>query len=173
MVMTATDPSGAEDSIRVTINVTNVHDPVQITGVSSVRYSENGTGPVAVFRAFDEGEHTIRWSVSGRDDDLFAIGGGVLAFREPPNYEDPQSAASGARLSDRNVYRVTVRAAGGAHDVAVTVTDVDEDGTVSVSRPQPQVAQPLEASLSDEDDGATAERWQWSRVGGRKDVDGR
>ena len=163
VVMTATDPSGAEDSIRVTINVTNVHDPVQITGVSSVRYSENGTGPVAVFRAFDEGEHTIRWSVSGRDDDLFAIEGGVLAFREPPNYEDPQSAASGARLSDRNVYRVTVRAAGGAHDVAVTVTDVDEAGTVSVSRPQPQVAQPLEAGLSDEDDGVTAERWQWAR----------
>ena len=163
VVMTATDPSGAEDSIRVTINVTNVHDPVQITGVSSVRYSENGTGPVAVFRAFDEGEHTIRWSVSGRDDDLFAIEGGVLAFREPPNYEDPQSAASGARPSDRNVYRVTVRAAGGAHDVAVTVTDVDEAGTVSMSRPQPQVAQPLEAGLSDEDDGVTAERWQWAR----------
>ena len=175
VVMTATDPSGAEDSIRVTINVTNVHDPVQITGVSSVRYSENGTGPVAVFGAFDEGEHTIRWSVSGRDDDLFAIEGGVLAFREPPNYEDPQSAASGARPSDRNVYRVTVRAAGGAHDVAVTVTDVDEAGTVSMSRPQPQVAQPLEAGLSDEDDGVTAERWQWARSeDGRTwtDVDG-
>ena len=57
---------------------------MQITGVSSVRYSEDGTGPVAVFRAFDEGVHTIRWSVSGRDDGLFAIDGGVLAFREPP-----------------------------------------------------------------------------------------
>ena len=48
VVVTATDPSRAEDSIRVTINVTNVHDPVHITGVSSVRYSENGTAPVAV-----------------------------------------------------------------------------------------------------------------------------
>ena len=108
----------------------------------------------------DEGEHAIRWSLGGRDDDLFAIEGGVLAFREPPNYEDPQSAASGAELSDRNVYRVTVRAAGGRRDVTVTVTDVDEAGTVSVSRPQPQVAQPLEAGLSDEDDGVTAERWR-------------
>ena len=168
VVVTATDPSGAQDTIRVTINVTNVNDPVQITGVSSVRYSENGTGPVAAFRAFDEGEHTIRWSLGGPDDDLFTIDSGVLAFREPPNYEDPQSAASGARLSDRNVYRVTVRAAGGAHDVAVTVTDVDEAGMVSISRPQPQVAQPLEASLLDEDDGVTAERWQWARS-----VDGR
>ena len=65
VVVTATDPSGAEDSIRVTINVTNVHDPVQITGASSVRYSENGTGPVAVFRAFGRGR-TCHQVVSGR-----------------------------------------------------------------------------------------------------------
>ena len=73
VVVTATDPSGATDSIQVTINVTNVHDPVHITGPRSVRYSENGTAPVAAFTAFDEGEHVIRWSLSGRDDDLFTI----------------------------------------------------------------------------------------------------
>ena len=96
VVVTVTDPSGAADSIQVTINVINVHDPVRITGVRSVRYSENGTDPVATFTAFDEGEHVIRWSVSGRDDDLFTIDDGVLAFREPPNYEDPQSASTSA-----------------------------------------------------------------------------
>ena len=58
----------------VTINITNVHDPVHITGISSARYSENGTVPVAAFRAFDEGEHTIRWSLGGRDDDLWNMG---------------------------------------------------------------------------------------------------
>ena len=163
VVVTATDPSGAEDSIQVTINVTNVHDPVHITGVSSVRYSENGTAPIASFTAFDEGEHVIRWSVSGRDDDLFTIDGGVLAFREPPNYEDPQSAATGALLSVRNVYRVTVEAAGGTRNVTVTVTDVDEAGTASMDRPQPQVDRPLSASLSDEDDRLADERWQWTR----------
>ena len=163
VVVTATDPSRAEDSIRVTINVTNVHDPVHITGVSSVRYSENGTAPVASFTAFDEGEHVIRWSVSGRDDDLFTIDGGVLAFRDPPNYEDPNSVATGALLSVRNVYRVTVEAAGGTRNVSVSVTDVDEAGTVSMDRPQPQVDRPLSASLSDEDDRVTAERWQWTR----------
>ena len=162
VVVTATDPSGAADSIQVTINVTNVHDPVHITGTSSARYSENGTGPIAAFTAFDEGEHTIRWSLSGRDDDLFTIDGGVLAFREPPNYEDPQSAANGARLSKRNVYRVTVEAAGGTRDVVVRVMDVDEAGTASMDRPQPQVDRALGASLSDED-GVTAERWQWAR----------
>ena len=45
---------------------------------------------------------------------------GMLAFREPPNYEDPQSAADGTLLSVRNVYRVTVEAAGGTRGVTVT-----------------------------------------------------
>ena len=35
VAVTATDPSGASDSIQVTINVTNVHDPVHITGIRS------------------------------------------------------------------------------------------------------------------------------------------
>ena len=175
VVVTATDPSGAADSIRVTINVTNVHDPVHITGISSVRYSENGTAPVASFTAFDEGEHVIRWAVSGRDDDLFTIDGGVLAFRESPNYEDPQSAADSALLSVRNVYRVTVEAAGGTRNVTVTVTDVDEAGTASIDRPQPQVGRPLSANLLEEDDRVADERWQWSRSeGGRTwtDIEG-
>ncbi len=163
VVVTATDPSGASDSIQVTINVIDVHDPVRITGVSSVRYVENGTEPVASYTAFDEGDHVIRWSVSGRDDDLFTINDGVLAFREPPNYEDPQSAVDSALLSSRNVYRVTVDAAGGTRNVSVTVTDVDDVGTVSIDRPQPQVDRLLSASLLDEDDRVADQRWRWAR----------
>ena len=163
VVVTATDPSGASDSIQVTINVTNVHDPVHITGGSSVRYPENSTDPVASFTAFDEGEHVIRWSVSGDDKDLFTIDDGVLYFREPPNYENPQSASTSALLLVKNVYRVTVEAAGGTRNVTVTVTDVDEAGTASIDRPQPQVDRLLSASLLDEDDMVEDERWQWAR----------
>ena len=163
VVVTATDPSGASDSIQVTINVIDVHDPVRITGVSSVRYVENGTDPVASYTAFDEGDHVIRWSVSGRDDDLFTIDDGVLAFKAPPNYEDPQSAADSTLLSSRNVYRVTVEAAGGTRNVTVTVTDVDDAGSVSIDRPQPQVDRPLSASLLDEDDRVADQRWRWAR----------
>ncbi len=163
VVVTATDPSGASDSIEVTINVTNVHDPVFITGPRSVEFAENGTGPVASFTAFDEAGHVIRWSVSGRDDDLFAIDDGVLAFRVPPNYEDPRSAVDSTLLSSRNRYLVTVRAAGGTRAVTVTVTDVDEDGTASIDRPQPQVSRLLTASLLDEDDMVDDQTWQWAR----------
>ena len=162
VAVTATDPSGASDSIQVTINVTNVNDPVHITGVGSVRYAENDTDPVASFTAFDEAGHVIRWSVSGCDDDLFTIDDGVLAFREPPNYEDPQSAENCPLPTVRNVYRVTVAAAGGRRSVTVTVTDVDEAGTATIDRPQPQVGRPLSASLRDED-VVDDQRWQWAR----------
>ena len=162
VVVTATDPSGASDSILVTINVTNVHDPVHITGVRSVRYPENGTDPLASYTAFDEAGHVIRWSLSGDDKDLFTIDGGVLAFSARPNYEDPQSAATGA-LSSRNIYQVTVEAAGGTRSVTVTVTDVDEAGVATIDRPQPQVDRLLSASLLDEDDMVEDERWQWAR----------
>ena len=61
------------------------------------------------------------------------------------------------------MYRVTVRVNGSAHDVALTVTDVDEPGTASIDRRQPQVSRPLSASMSDEDEGVSGQRWQWSR----------
>ncbi len=163
VIVIATDPSGASDSIHVTINVTDVHDPVTITGDRSVRYAENDTGPVAGYSAFDEEGHAIEWSLSGPDSDLLAIDGGVLSFRSPPNYETPESASTSSQLAARNVYRVTIRAAGGTRGVTVTVTDVDEAGTVSIDRPQPQVDRPLSARLLDEDGEVTDERWQWSR----------
>ncbi len=165
VVVTATDPSGAADSIDVTINVTNVHDPVHITGVRSVRYPENGTDPLASFTAFDEAEHVIRWSVSGCDDDLFTIDDGVLAFREPPNYEDPQSAEDCPLPSVRNVYRVTVEAAGGRRSVTVAVTDVDEAGVANIDRPQPQVSRPLVRQAGGREVAV-------GEVRKRKDVDG-
>ena len=133
------------------------------TADSSIDFAENGASPVGTFNAYDQDGDVIEWSLSGPDDDLFIIDGGVLRFVEPPDYEDPQSAARGGQRAEGNVYRVTIKASGGTHDVAVTVTDMDEAGTVNIDRPQPQVDRPIGASLSDEDDGVTAERWQWAR----------
>ena len=130
---------------------------------SSIDFAENSTAPVAKFLAYDQDGDDIAWTLGGPDDDLFTIDDGVLAFREPPNYEAPQSATSGVSLSERNVYQVTVEAGGGTHDVAVRVTDVDEPGTASIDRRQPQVSRPLEASMSDEDEGVSGQTWRWAR----------
>ena len=58
---------------------------------SSIEYAENGTSPVAVFSAHDQDEDPIEWSLSGPDEDVFTIDGGVLAFRDPPDYEERPS----------------------------------------------------------------------------------
>ena len=153
----ATDPSGASDTILVTINVTDVGDPVRITGIRSASFAENRSTPVTTFNAYGEEGSAIRWSLSGPDDERFTVARGVLRFREPPDYENPKSASAG------NVYRVTIEADGGTRNVTVTVTDVDEVGTVHIDRPQPQVDRPLGATLLDEDAGVSDVRWQWAR----------
>ena len=153
----ATDPSGASTGIPVTINVANEDDPAQITGSPTPTFSENGTAPVETFVAIDQDRGAVSWSLSGPDEDLFTIDGGALRFKEPPDYEDPQSSLGG------NLYMVTVEAGGGERDVDVTVTDVDEAGIVSIDRPQPQAERPLLASLSEDDAWFTTGGWQWAR----------
>ena len=85
------------------------HPAYARTADSSIEFAENGTRPVGTFWAYDQDGDAIVWSLSGPDDDLFAIGGGVLAFRESPDYEDPRSAARGGRLAESNVYKVDRR----------------------------------------------------------------
>ena len=157
VIVTATDPSGAAVRIPVTINVTNRDDPAEIAGSSSIDFAENGTGPVGTFAVYDQDGDVIGWSVGGPDGDLFTIGGGVLSFREPPDYEVPRSWSGG------NEYRVTIEADGDTHDVIVKVVDVDEAGTVRMARRQPQVGRPFVAVLSDEDGEVAVDRWRWSR----------
>ena len=102
---------------------------------SSIDFAENGTGPVGTFTAYDQDGDVITWSLSGPDGDLFTIDGGVLSFREPPDYEDSRSRSGG------NVYRLTIEAGDGTHDVAVTVGDVDEAGAVTHG-PAPAAGRP-------------------------------
>ena len=120
---------------------------------------------MATFSATDQDGDAIVWSLSGDDNGDFTIAGGVLAFKSSPNYESPVSASVGT-LADSNVYNVTVEATGGTQKVVVTVTNVDEDGSVGFAgqgRYQPQVGRGLEATLSDQDGGVTDAVWQWAR----------
>ena len=161
VVVTAADPSGATDTIAVTINVTDVDEPPDVSGQTAVDYAENGTGAVATYTASDpEGQTGITWTLAGADSGDFSIStAGVLTFDSPPNYEDRQDAD--------NAYQVTVRASDGtvtgALDVTITVTNVDEAGVVSLSPAQPQVGTALNATLTDPDGPVSVATWQWAR----------
>ena len=157
VMVTATDPSGANDSITVNITVTDADDPAAISAGSSIPYAEGGTGPVATFTATDADGDAIVWSLSGADAEDFTIVGGVLAFKSSPDYENP-----GDEGSD-NIYNVTLEASGGSSDVVVTVTNVDEMGTVDIDDLQPQAGEPVGADVSDEDGSLEQTRWQWSK----------
>ena len=120
--------SAIDATVTVTIAVTDVDEPPAVTIRSTVRYAENGTGPVDTYTAADPESGTITWDLSGTDVDDFRIrkvnNEGVLEFRTPPNYEAPADADT------NNVYLVTVEVSDGTNtdnlNVAVTVFNVNE-----------------------------------------------
>ena len=148
-------------------------------------YVEEGTGPVTTYRATDPEGKKIFWTLEGADAADFKIDGGVLSFKSPPNYENPTDrdedpvAADPQRAGD-NIYRVTVRFGAGGEDgmpgdddydgddlgkldLTITVTNLDEEGGVSISSLQPQVGTELTATVFDRDGVAGVGSWQWAR----------
>ena len=167
VTLMAMDPSGATDTINVMITVTDENDGAVIVGVEGIDYPENGEDPVATFSATDADGDEIEWSLSGVDEDAFEIDGGVLTFKESPDFEgatdmDEDTGSLGPQGEGDNVYQVTVEASDGTLDVAVTVTNADEAGSVSFDQPQPQVTRDLTADFDDED-GEDGPSWEWSR----------
>ena len=162
VVVMATDPSGATDTINVNISVLNENDKPVITGGKTVSYAENGTEAVTTFSAMDQDEDPIEWSLAGEDGGKFAISDdGELTFKDSPDFEGPVDG------NLNNVYKVTVQASSDGQTATealeVTVTDEDEPGKVTLSQPQPQVGRGLVATLNDVDAGVADERWQWAR----------
>ena len=129
-----------------------------VNGDPEVEHPENVTS-VATYTA--SGAASVQWSLLGDDARDFNINGGQLTFRTSPDYEDPADA------NTDNVYMVTVVARAGtlmaSQDVTVTVSNVNEAGTVTLSTMSPGVGSEVTASLTDLDGGITRTTWQWSK----------
>ena len=158
--VTITANHGPDTATRpVTVTVTDVDELGMISGNATRSYAEDEMGPVATYTT--TGPVAPTWTLSGNDMDDFSIGtDGVLMFAASPNYEAPTDA------NTDNVYQVTVHGnAGGEMDmvaVTVTVTNVDEPGTVTLSEMQPMVGTELTATLAAPAGGVTGETWQWA-----------
>ena len=157
------EAGGEMDMMDVTVTVTNVEEIGMLTGNASVDYPENDTVAVETYMA--DGPVAASWSVEGDDMGAFTIGSssGELMFRSPPDFEAP------ADMGMVNMYMVTVMGeAGGEMDmmeVMVTVTDMDEDGVVTLMpATAPLVGTPVTATLDDPDGGVTDITWQWHTV---------
>ena len=121
----ATDPSGLNDTIAVTITVTDQDEAPIVTRTDRVSHPENSTVDIAEYTATDPEGVTIIWSVTGTDGARFSVANGVVTFEVAPDFEAPTDS------DGNNVYLVTVVASDGSNsdatDVIVTVTDVNEE----------------------------------------------
>ena len=154
-----------DDTIRVTILVTNVNDAPVFPSETVMRSVDENTiagedigAPVA---ASDDDDDPLTYSLdSSTDADSFSIdaASGQLQTKAALDYE------TGA-----NSYTVIVTAADpfGLNDtitVTITVNNVDEAGTVTLSTTQPIEGTPLTATLDDPDDVIPgSETWRWAR----------
>ena len=143
----------------VTVSVTNVDEPPTITEPTEadIPYPEHATEPVATFAATDPEGEAVRWSLlAGADDFSIGESDGELRFTTPPDYKTDAD----------NDYEVTVQASDGnltdSLVVTVTVTNVDEAGSLTLSSVQPQVGTPLTATLTDPE-GVVSTDWVWER----------
>ena len=167
--VTATDPSLASAMAMVMVTVEDVNEKAKITGDDPEDFPENGTGTVATFMATDEDsqDDADMWGLDGADKGSFDIAGGVLTFKDPPDFEDQSSYAVIITVTDRDV--VADKA------VTVKITNMDEDGSVSLSQIQPQVEIEVEAEASDPDMGVSGTMWQWAKsmdMSAWTDIDG-
>ncbi len=159
------DQNGDDDSdaidarINVTVTVTNVNEAPVVTGDAAPSVQENTNAVVATYTGTDPERDTLTWSV---DNDRFWVSDrGRLYFSEPPSFED------GATHS------VTITATDDDEDgnlsgmlpVTVTVTDVEEPGTVTITPPRgwADVQTQFSAALTDDDGNITNTTWQWAR----------
>ena len=99
----------------------------------SLRYPENGTGPVATFDGSDPDDDDLSWHVDGLDSKAFELSDeGVLSFNAPPDFENP------ADRNGDNRYEIRVRVAddgspsrSDSQDVRIRVTNQNELGAIS------------------------------------------
>ena len=171
-----TTGSTDNDTIGVTINVTNVNEPPTITTTpmaESVAENTATTTVIATYVASDPEGDTLTWSLSGVDAGDFAIarnsssGNGELKFSSEPNYETPADG------NGDNDYEVTVNVRDSADNVVddtlgviITVTNADDLGTVTVLPDTDPLlgGSTLTASLGDGDGTPVgAVSWSWAR----------
>ena len=140
ITITATDPSGLHDSIKVAIAPSGGGSPPVVVGPRYITFPENGTWPLASYSATIKAHidantnySYIGWIIAvepgGGDGDLFDIDDdGNLTFTQPPDYEDPADENGDNRYSfSLQVYETNPlngqRPASSFFSVTVVVTD--------------------------------------------------
>ena len=161
VIVYATDSTNQRGNLHVDVIVVNVDEPPVIAGPNTVDdFPENSatSRQVGRYSAADPEGASVALSLSSGGGDFNLASNGAVSFKESPDFED------------RSSYSFTVRAVAGTHtvdwNVAVSILNVEEPGTVTLSAVQPQENVLLTATLED-DDNPTGTTWQWFRASNR------
>ena len=150
-----------EARIEVTMRIVDVDEVAVLSGPFNVVAEENESIVLGVYSAVSPEGRVAELSLGGQDAELFALGeDGSLMFLTPPDFENPLSAAGG------NIYQVTVNALDQvkniSRDVTIRITNVDEQGILTIDSEQVVVGEPVTAALADPDGDLQVIVWQWS-----------
>ena len=180
--VTATDPFDASDSTMVTIMVTDMNEKPDLglavqqadepsceadTAGETVTcsYDERLEVPVVNFSAPDPEGNDVEWELNGADASKFTIDGGVLEFKDSPNFEASRSPTYNVTVIATEVLDANDSGPAKYEDVEVTVNveDVDDPGKITFDYKQPQAGVMWKATFKDEDSGADAGvSFEWS-----------
>ncbi len=153
------DPDMAiDDRQSVTVTVTNVNEAPVVTGAATASIEENSSSTLGSSTATDPERDTLTWTVSGSD--FWISDQGQLYFRSPPSYEGRTSYSIAVTAEDGGGLRNSL-------SVTVSVTDVEEEGVVTITPPRGWVDTQFTASLADGDGSVSGRTWQWQRSSNR------
>ena len=167
-----TDLETADDAITVTITVTDANDaPTFNSGLTTtIEVDENtvagrdiGTPLTATDQ--DTGD-TVTYSLDVTSVAVFDIdSSGQLKTKGPLDYEEKASYTVTLSVRDsRDVHGTADTAADNSITVTVNVTNLDEDGTITLSSRQPQVSTEFTATLFDPAVAdPTIATWAWEK----------
>ena len=130
--------------------------PNSETGIRNVaENSPSGTHVGIPIEGLDEG-HVLTYTLSGDDATFFSVArsSGQLFTESPLDYEIKNRYSMLLKVSDPTN-------ASDAINVTVLLTNLDEEGTVTLSTPQPYVDNHLVASLDDPDGEVSGVTWSW------------
>ena len=171
-----TDTSTIDDTIAVTINLTNVNEAPVLTSPPTTRSVPENTTAVHTFVVTDvDAMTTFSWSLQGADAGKFAIStSGVLTFRNAPDFETPTDTFNGG---GNNTYVLTVKVIDNhlpegraLHTMTVTVTDVNEtpeitSGPTTISKDENTAITDIIATYNATDPDATTGNMSWDLQG--------
>ena len=143
ITVTASDGDNSTNhNVAITVTNENDNDPI-FTSDASASVAENQPTDSAVYtaQATDEDGDNLTYSLSGTDAARFTIdpATGAVSFIASPDFENPDDAGG------NNVYDITVTASDDDnstdHDVAITVTNVNDNNPIFTSDTSVDVAE--------------------------------